>query len=84
MTNMNTIDCEFASAQGNEVVLQAGESLFVPAFRFHHIISLSINVQCNTRSGILMIHAEPMEKCGESLLCCLEQSIPMHVASGYR
>lgn len=56
---------EFAAATGNEVILQPGESVFIPSLWFHHIVSLSMNVQCNTRSGLSMIHAEPIEKCGK-------------------
>lgn len=43
---------EFEKARGNEVVLQAGDSLFLPSLWFHYIVSLSMNVQCNTRSGM--------------------------------
>jgi hypothetical protein len=43
---------EFSEAKGNEIVLQAGESLFLPSLWFHYIVSLSTNVQCNTRSGM--------------------------------
>jgi hypothetical protein len=43
---------EFEKARGNEVVLQAGDSLFLPSLWFHYIVSMSMNVQCNTRSGM--------------------------------
>ena len=43
---------EFENARGNEVVLQAGDSLFLPSLWFHYIVSMSMNVQCNTRSGM--------------------------------
>ena len=42
---------QFKEAEGNEVVLQAGESLYLPSVWFHHIISLSLNAQCTTSSG---------------------------------
>ena len=42
----------FEDARGNEVVLQAGDSLFLPSLWFHYIVSMSMNVQCNTRSGM--------------------------------
>ena len=42
----------FENATGNEVVLQAGDSLFLPSLWFHYIVSMSMNVQCNTRSGM--------------------------------
>jgi ribosomal protein L16 Arg81 hydroxylase len=35
----------------NEVVLHAGDVLYLPTFWFHHIVSLTTNYQCNTRSG---------------------------------
>ena len=43
---------KFEQAKGNEVVLQAGDSLFLPSLWFHYIVSMSTNVQCNTRSGM--------------------------------
>jgi hypothetical protein len=55
---------QFGAAKGNEVVLQAGDSLFLPSLWFHHIISLSLNVQCGTRSGLDPKYFKYMEKCG--------------------
>lgn len=57
---------EFAQAYANEVVLQAGDVLYLPTFWFHHIISLSMNFQCNTRSGFGTEHIERIEQCGYS------------------
>lgn len=58
---------EFEHATGNEVVLQAGDSLFLPSLWFHYIVSLTTNVQCNTRSGMDNEHANDlMESCGWS------------------
>jgi hypothetical protein len=49
---------EFAKALGNEVVLEAGQVLWLPSLYFHMIVSLeggdddnAFTVQCNTRSG---------------------------------
>jgi len=42
---------EFKQAKGNEVVMQAGDALYLPTNWFHYIISLNLNFQCNTRSG---------------------------------
>jgi Cupin-like domain len=39
------------NAKGNEVVLQAGDALYLPTYWFHYKISLELNFQCNTRSG---------------------------------
>ena len=42
---------QFKNAMGNEVVMQAGDVLYLPTNWFHYIISLDLNFQCNTRSG---------------------------------
>lgn len=55
---------EFAQARANEVVLQPGQLLYLPAAWFHYIISLETNVQCNTRSGNPPDYTAPMHKCG--------------------
>lgn len=54
----------FAIAQSHEVVLQAGQVLYLPHVWFHHIISLDINMQCNTRSGIDPELQEYIDDCG--------------------
>lgn len=38
-------------AKGSEVVLQSGDALYLPPRYFHFIVSLELNMQCNTRSG---------------------------------
>jgi hypothetical protein len=55
---------EFQLARGNEVVLQAGDVLYLPTNWFHFIISLSLNFQCNTRSGAEDTYMVPMHECG--------------------
>ena len=55
---------EFAEARGNEVVLQAGDVLYLPTNWFHYIISLSLNFQCNTRSGVTPDYMKPIRECG--------------------
>jgi len=56
---------EFEKAKGNEVVLQAGDSLFLPSLWFHYIVSMSMNVQCNTRSGMDQRNVKALdESCG--------------------
>jgi len=42
---------QFKKAMGNEVVMQAGDVMYLPTNWFHYIISLDLNFQCNTRSG---------------------------------
>jgi hypothetical protein len=54
----------FALAKGNEVVLQAGDVLYLPTHWFHYIISLSLNFQCNTRGGVGSEHAQSLIDCG--------------------
>jgi hypothetical protein len=55
---------EFELAQGNEVVMQAGDVLYLPTNWFHYIVSLSLNFQCNTRSGITQDYMPPIRQCG--------------------
>lgn len=55
---------EFAQAEGNEVVLQAGDVLYLPTNWFHFIVSLNLNYQCNTRSGITPDYLKPIRQCG--------------------
>ena len=50
--------------KSNEVVLQAGEVLYLPTSWFHYIISLSTNFQCNTRSGIGREYKRVLRDCG--------------------
>jgi len=55
---------EFAKAKSNEVVLQAGQVLYLPTNWFHFIVSLELNMQCNTRSGITDHYMQPIHDCG--------------------
>lgn len=55
---------EFKHAEVNEVVLQAGDVLYLPTFWFHYIISLNMNFQCNTRSGVNHEYDEFINDCG--------------------
>lgn len=55
---------EFGEAKANEVVLEAGHVLYLPTTWFHFIISLDINFQCNTRSGITDDYERYMNECG--------------------
>ncbi len=55
---------DFAHATANEVVLQAGDALYLPTHWFHHIISLDLNWQCNARSGVTGNYAHHIDKCG--------------------
>jgi hypothetical protein len=55
---------QFRNSTSNEVVLQAGDVLYLPTNWFHYIISLSLNYQCNTRSGRTTHYDLDIEKCG--------------------
>jgi Cupin-like domain len=55
---------EFAEATANEVVLQAGHVLYLPTSWFHFIVSLDLNMQCNTRSGVSHHYQQAIEQCG--------------------
>lgn len=54
----------FPKVQANEVILQPGDMLFVPTVWIHYIVSLNINVQCNTRSGIFHGYDKDVRSCG--------------------
>lgn len=55
---------KFKDAEVNEVVMQAGDILYLPTNWFHYIISLGLNFQCNTRSGVTRDYAHVMHACG--------------------
>jgi len=54
----------FRDARVNEVVLQAGDVLYLPTAWFHYIISLNLNFQCNTRSGVSNEYWPYIHDCG--------------------
>jgi hypothetical protein len=47
-----------------EIIIEAGDALYVPAFWFHYITSLDVNIQCNTRSGTPTLYKDELAKCG--------------------
>lgn len=55
---------KFKDAEVNEVVMQAGDVLYLPTNWFHYIISLELNFQCNTRSGISREYMDAIHQCG--------------------
>jgi len=55
---------EFKDLMVHEIVLQAGDVLYLPTNYFHYIISLDLNYQCNTRSGETDELKEFLEDCG--------------------
>ena len=54
----------FADARVNEIVMMPGDVLYLPTNWFHFIVSLDLNMQCNTRSGGEEINREEITKCG--------------------
>ena len=54
----------FEKVHVNEVVLQAGDILYLPTYWFHHIVSLNLNYQCNTRSGHSLDYDQDIFDCG--------------------
>jgi hypothetical protein len=55
---------EFNDSMSSEVVLQSGDVLHLPTNWFHFIVSLSINCQCNTRSGRTAHYDKYIHECG--------------------
>lgn len=55
---------EFKGALINEVVLHAGDVLYLPTNWFHFIVNLSLNYQCNARSGTSHETAHFINECG--------------------
>ena len=54
----------FPLAHVNEIVMQPGDVLYLPTNWFHYIISLELNMQCNTRSGGEKLYREEIHDCG--------------------
>jgi hypothetical protein len=55
---------EFSEAMANEVVLQAGDVLYLPTYWFHFIVSLGLNWQCNARSDVTYDYDQQITQCG--------------------
>lgn len=55
---------EFKEARVSEVVMHAGDVLYLPTAWFHYIVNLSINIQCNIRSGIGEENMNFVNECG--------------------
>eukprot|EP00041_Stephanoeca_diplocostata_P005998 m.72897 g.72897 ORF g.72897 m.72897 type:complete len:811 (-) comp16115_c0_seq15:1474-3906(-) len=52
------------NAKATEVVVRAGEVLYIPSYWFHYIISTGVSAQCNTRSGNANRGRKIIEQCG--------------------
>ncbi|KAL3779007.1 hypothetical protein ACHAW5_009998 [Stephanodiscus triporus] len=55
---------EFEDALLQEVVLHEGDVLYLPTNWFHFIVNLSLNYQCNARSGTTFETADVVGACG--------------------
>lgn len=55
---------EFTKAMSSEVLLQAGDVLYLPTNYFHYIVNLGLNYQCNTRSGTEEAAMQTIRQCG--------------------
>lgn len=53
-----------SGALGTEVILGPGDSMYVPSLYIHFIVSLSTNIQCNTRSGSNPMFQNVLDDCG--------------------
>ncbi|KAA0151220.1 hypothetical protein FNF29_04695 [Cafeteria roenbergensis] len=53
-----------AKAKALEVIIEPGDSLYVPSLWFHLPISLDTNIQCNTRSGSPPEGSKDIAECG--------------------
>jgi hypothetical protein len=55
---------QMASASALEVVLEPGDVLYIPPLWFHFIVSLTVNIQCNARTGTPPLGVETVAACG--------------------
>ena len=55
---------KMAEAKATEVVLSAGQVLYVPSYWFHYIVSLGQSAQCNSRSGNAIRGRQIVKECG--------------------
>ena len=55
---------DFEDAMLTEVVLHEGDVLYLPTNWFHYIVNLSLNYQCNARSGTTFETADVVGACG--------------------
>lgn len=54
---------KFCASEATELVLRAGQVLYLPSYWFHYIVSLNRNVQCNSRSGSGEAPAREINRC---------------------
>jgi len=54
----------WAKMMALEVILEAGDVLYIPSYWLHYIISLGTNFQCNSRSGHSDARSKDVAQCG--------------------
>ncbi|TMW60041.1 hypothetical protein Poli38472_000083 [Pythium oligandrum] len=52
-SNVTREDTKAFNCPATEVIVGAGDVLYVPSYWYHHIVSLDNTIQCNLRSGII-------------------------------
>eukprot|EP00903_Cladosiphon_okamuranus_P015105 g13972.t1 len=57
---------DLAKATANEVVLRAGEALYVPEHWIHSIVNIGVSAQCNSRSGKSYLYHSIVQECEAS------------------
>lgn len=55
---------DFPKTKVHEAILQPGDILYIPTNWIHYIVSLNINIQCNTRSGSTHEYDKDTRMCG--------------------
>lgn len=55
---------DMRNASGTDVLVRAGEVLYIPSYWFHYIVSTGHSIQCNTRSGSARRGRSDIEACG--------------------
>eukprot|EP00730_Choanoeca_flexa_P007444 TRINITY_DN12335_c0_g10_i2.p1 TRINITY_DN12335_c0_g10~~TRINITY_DN12335_c0_g10_i2.p1 ORF type:complete len:756 (+),score=107.02 TRINITY_DN12335_c0_g10_i2:69-2336(+) len=55
---------KLVTAKAAQVVVRAGEVLYIPSYWFHYIVSTGFSAQCNTRSGNAMRGRQAIRDCG--------------------
>jgi len=70
----------FASALGTQAVLEAGDVLYIPAFWFHAIVSLTHTAQCSKMVGkavfpLTALHCIARSETAEVMLPGLPQAL---------
>lgn len=52
-SNVSALPSHAYACLATEVVVAAGDVLYVPSYWYHHIVSLDESIQCNIRSGVI-------------------------------